>query len=397
MKWESIFLVIILLIMAGCGNNKQSGDLIIVDVTANYPKKELILQDLFDIEYIPLETNDEFITSANIQAIGKNVIILRNLRSDGDIFIFDRNGKGLKKINRLGQGAEEYTNVLDVTLDENNDEIFINNHYSNKIFTYDLSGNFKRSFKQKDDFFYDQIGNFDQDYLICHDGYYDGYYEPIKKDVKRNFFLIVSKQDGSIKEIQIPYKEKKKLILYEIGADEFAIKDRAIRNRQLIPNIDSWILVEPSADTIYCYSQDHKMTPIIMRTPSIQSMNPEIFLFVGVITNRYYFMQTVKKTYDFISDNGFPHTDIVYDKQEDTISECIIYNGDFTTKKPMSLTYEIPMFTFANKGFAFMKRLEAHELVEAYEKGELKGELKEIAATLDEESNPVIMLAKHKK
>jgi len=42
-------------------------------------------------------------------------------------------------------------------------------------------------------------------------------------------------------------------------------------------------------------------------------------------------------------------------------------------------------------------QLKAHELVEAYEKGQLKGKLKEIAATLDEESNPVIMLAKYKK
>jgi hypothetical protein len=35
--------------------------------------------------------------------------------------------------------------------------------------------------------------------------------------------------------------------------------------------------------------------------------------------------------------------------------------------------------------------------VESYKKGELKGRLKEIAAELDEESNPVIMLIKHKK
>jgi hypothetical protein len=41
--------------------------------------------------------------------------------------------------------------------------------------------------------------------------------------------------------------------------------------------------------------------------------------------------------------------------------------------------------------------LEAHQLVEDYEKGELKGKLKEIAATLNEEANPVIMLIKHKK
>ena len=41
---------------------------------------------------------------------------------------------------------------------------------------------------------------------------------------------------------------------------------------------------------------------------------------------------------------------------------------------------------------------EAHRLVESLENGELKdGKLKEIAAKLDEDSNPVIMLVKHRK
>ncbi|MGL5563912.1 MAG: 6-bladed beta-propeller, partial [Tannerellaceae bacterium] len=46
--------------------------------------------------------------------------------------------------------------------------------------------------------------------------------------------------------------------------------------------------------------------------------------------------------------------------------------------------------------FAIGQSLQAHQLVEAYEKGELKGKLNEIAAQLEEESNPVIILAKHK-
>ena len=39
---------------------------------------------------------------------------------DGDIFIYDRKtGKGLKKINREGQGGEEYTFIQRIVLDEN--------------------------------------------------------------------------------------------------------------------------------------------------------------------------------------------------------------------------------------------------------------------------------------
>ncbi|MDR2146266.1 MAG: 6-bladed beta-propeller, partial [Tannerella sp.] len=40
---------------------------------------------------------------------------------------------------------------------------------------------------------------------------------------------------------------------------------------------------------------------------------------------------------------------------------------------------------------------EPSQLVESYEKGELQGKLKEVAATLKEDDNFVIMLIKHKQ
>jgi len=51
-KVNSIFMIILLAIMAGCrGENKQSSnDYITVDVTRSYPKKELILQDFMDVD-----------------------------------------------------------------------------------------------------------------------------------------------------------------------------------------------------------------------------------------------------------------------------------------------------------------------------------------------------------
>ncbi|MCD7975777.1 MAG: hypothetical protein LUG51_00975 [Tannerellaceae bacterium] len=65
----------------------------------------------------------------------------------------------------------------------------------------------------------------------------------------------------------------------------------------------------------------------------------------------------------------------------------------------MNLVYEIPIppVIVDNEEIAFMTRLDAYNLIEAYEKGELKGRLKEIAAELDEDSNPVLLLAKYRK
>lgn len=50
-----------------------------------------------------------------------------------------------------------------------------------------------------------------------------------------------------------------------------------------------------------------------------------------------------------------------------------------------------------NEEIAFSVQLEAAELLEANEKGKLKGKLKEVVTDLNEEDNPVIMLVKLKK
>ena len=61
--------------------------------------------------------------------------------SDGNIFVYDRSGKAIRKINRKGQGGEEYTSCRSITLDEENEELFVNDNYAKKIRVYDLEGN----------------------------------------------------------------------------------------------------------------------------------------------------------------------------------------------------------------------------------------------------------------
>lgn len=90
MKTAIIISAMILASLIGCEENKQSVDeLITIDVTKSYPKKKLPLQDIFDIEYIQLDTNHIFTTMGYMQDISENMIIVRNLNrsSDGDIFI----------------------------------------------------------------------------------------------------------------------------------------------------------------------------------------------------------------------------------------------------------------------------------------------------------------------
>ena len=100
---KTILAVILLMVLAGCGENIQSNnDLIIVDVSKSYPKKELILQDFMDVEYVALETTDEFLTQGLVQDVGKEYILATNRNNDGDIFIVGgKEQKSMRGLMRL--------------------------------------------------------------------------------------------------------------------------------------------------------------------------------------------------------------------------------------------------------------------------------------------------------
>ena len=394
-RWMSALLVASLLFGCGNGKQKESDGLIRVDVSKSYPKKELILQDLFDIEYVPLETTDEMLTEGHIQYISDNYMIFKNLgRMAGEIFIFDRQGKAVRKINRLGQSGEEYLNILGVDYDEQADELFVNSHYSDKVFVYDSEGNYKRSFDYLDGILYNPIKILDTERLIA----YDDYSEYDKVPVKRDCYLILSREDGRLLEkIHIPYEEKKSLIILRRDLNGKLTGNWGIRNTLMPPYQDGWLLIEPSADTIYTYSASRGLMPLIVRTPPVNEMDPEVFLFPTIFTDRYVFMQAVERSFNFGIDKDVPRTNLIYDKTEQTAYEGEVINRDFEGT-PVNLWFaHRVIMEFNDDEIAFATRLDAPDLVEALNDGKLRGPLKEIASRLDEEDNPVILIAKYKK
>jgi hypothetical protein len=410
---KTISVTILLIVMTGCVSKQSTDDLIIVDVTKSYPKKELILQDLLDVEYIPLETTDESVTGGYVMDIGKEYILVRNNQGDGDIFIFDNAGKYVRKFNRKGNGPSEYLGAITVLLDEDNEEIYVDDSSRKSIKVYDLYGNFKREFNYLDGASYGRMQNYDSQFLICWDSRYANstlfQNEPdarrsddniLKSDTTVATFFIVSKLDGSIaKEITFSFTESKSYSGLIINRDNQGVMQeiRVISSANAISIINSrnhWLLAEPSVDTIYRYLPDNKMIPFMARTPSIQSMDPEVFLLPGIITDRYYFMQIYKKEYDHAKRRTVPSIDLLFDRQEKALYEYIMYNDDYSDKRNISMMGKSGS---ENDKIAFWQTIDAYQLVEDYKNGLLKGKLKEIAATLDEEDNQVIMLVKHKK
>lgn len=74
----------------------------------------------------------------------------------------------MKKINRKGQGGEEYIGITEIVLDEANKEIFVIAYTGSKISVYDLDGNFKRSFKAAGTESHVNTFNYDRENLISY-------------------------------------------------------------------------------------------------------------------------------------------------------------------------------------------------------------------------------------
>ena len=393
MKTANLFLAVILLVTAGCGGNKQStDDFVTIDVRKNYPKKELFLQDFADVEYVPLEsTDDEFLNEGWVRFVSDDFIFVRNRYEREAILIFDRHiGKALKKISRQGQGPEEYIMAASIVFDKDRKELFVMDVPSaRRTLVYDLEGQFKRSFKHHEGVMYDNLYNYDQDYLF---GGTDG-----STDYAGQLYHIISKEDGSVvRQIDIPIEKKANLPLITPGGHLMSLHSP----KELFPFKDEFILTDFSTDTVYSYSPDQGLKPFIVRTPPIHSMSypDEVYLQPQFISDRYYFFRTEKmdvSSYTTLESLliRLPEIRLVYDTQDKAIYEYKLYNADITNKTEVE---EYSTIT-RNGEFVFIQSIDAYLLVEYYNKGELQGRLKEIAATLDVEDNPVIMLVKHRK
>jgi len=387
MKRFFMALAIILFIISGCSGGKKDGvkdeGIITVDVTKTYPKKDLVLQDFMDVEYIALETNDEFLNTGDVMDVGKELVLVTNYRN-GDIFLYNRSGKALRKINREGQGSEEYTRLSEVILDEEKSELFVYSRSSKKNIVYDLSGNFKRSFDINDNGGIINIYKYEKENFIHNEVIFNLYNDNAQEEKNAESFYIISKQDGSVvKEIKIPFiKEKSPAIIKRDG--EMIIVS-FLNITSIISNNGNTYITPISSDTVFRYLPDHNMEPFIVRTPSIQSMETEVYLFPTILTDQYYFMESARKEKDS------PRINLLYDRKEKAIYEYTVNNSDYTDR------IESFSETVINDEIAMYAKFEAFELIEANEQGKLKGKLKEIAEGLDEDDNPVIMLAKYKR
>ena len=104
-----LYYTLLFVILASCKDQKGQQDIGIwhFDVTKEYSKKELYIQDIADVDYIPLETNDSMLwLGRDIAFFDDDHIIAANPRTG--VLIHNREGEALHSFHHLGGGPEEY-------------------------------------------------------------------------------------------------------------------------------------------------------------------------------------------------------------------------------------------------------------------------------------------------
>ncbi|HBZ26087.1 MAG TPA: hypothetical protein DEO54_07590 [Rikenellaceae bacterium] len=133
--------------LTSCSSDSKDGDsarkVIDIESSINTIQIKKLSEVAKGIEYIPLETNDSaLINNISKIAVENNKIYISD--NSDKLFVFDRKGKHLRTLNRKGRGPGEYLNLRYFDVDNESDNILILG-YNGHISIYDSVLNYMRS------------------------------------------------------------------------------------------------------------------------------------------------------------------------------------------------------------------------------------------------------------
>ena len=374
------------LLATGCGDaNQKPSALPQIDVRTNYPEKEICLQDVAEVSYIALDSQDGILFRGNVNDFSDKGIVIMDSQNNRLIF-FDKQGKFQYVIQRQGQGPEEYSMMLDALVDWDKEDVFVFDSGS-RIVVYSLDGTFKRKLPlnanlvQHDAYIWSdsqlvacRYGNWDKDEKLVP-------YQPI---------VLLSKEDGKMDSLS--YRKEHSFPTY-IGAKEMNIRIHWPSLDKL--NGDVYVN-DLSADTIYRWdARTQALQPVMTRTPSVTLDDLDgYFMDLKGVSSQYYFLHFLARQASM--DSHFVMVDeksrnAVYDRKEGKVYHPKFTNKDYPSMEKIHLNF------CEEENACAIVQLEAFKLIEALEAGELSGELKTIAESLKEEDNPVLMVVKFKE
>lgn len=379
-------------------NNLPIEGLPVIDVDKNYPEKEFLLTDIADITYVHLNSNsNEFLYKGTIGYITENTFVVKDGVS-GSVLFFSKEGIPQSRFNRYGDGPEEYLSIIGnlIIYDETTDDVFIHTPSTNFIQVYSSQGIYKRKLLLPQDVKLSQMDFFDTQSLIVFDEGGRLYKAQPKTSEDHNdyptysidsSFFLISKSDGQI------------LDYIQMSASQTDLSFKTPNGNpmmmffvSIVKHSEGFLLCNPETDTVFFYSKNKELTPIIHKTPLVNNMDTKIILNNCIDVDKYQFMEIQTVGYEYWGDNN-RNKYYIRDKQKDEVYRQKIMLPDYIDK-------EIIIRPNGNNFFhnnSMHIELDLIELKQAYRENRLRGKLKELVTTLNEfEDNNVFAFIKFK-
>lgn len=368
---------------------KKEQGLVTLDITKDYPEKKIVLQDLADVKYIPLETKKNALLPNSAGCLGyvsDSLIVART--SDKEIVLFNGDGSVRSSFRHVGQGSKEYQSIIGIAVDPQAQEIFIVDYLLRyRMQVYSFTGQYKRTLPIPFKMILDGLQDFSADCLLACD-------QKVRQGISNRAkpYMLLSKKTGEIvKELDIHFtKRLSRSISKPLGENQTI--SAALGYDPIVRCEDSYVIGDLSADTIYTYTPQGVLSPMLVRTPPVLSMETPKVLLPDYRAGSYFFFYLVDFEFDFETRTGFPDKYMVYDYAVGKTYVCKLVNrdceeqeiqlgdGGVTNKAWNTACYTIP----------------SSMLIEQSEAGKVYGPLKEIAAGRTDDDNPVLVIVRFK-
>ena len=360
-----------------CGPSADIG-MMTIDMEKSYPKKELAINDIWEMEYIALETDSTFLVSSRQpHFVGENKLGFVDNRTGNLLFFDAKTGKKAFCINRKGAGPEEYKSVGALVMDEKTGEIFAWSIIDGTFEVYDAQGNHLRTLpmrnKKKDEYLYiTNFINLDDDRLLCSSHNIKGYAVHYLQNKKTGLTTIVD---------SIPNEQY--VSEYIFAQKDGVTYSTAPNLTPFVHTSEGLVYADHSNDTLYRMTDGMTPSPFIVRIPRVKEAEPNKIVRFDNETDDWMFLSGIEMAYDFSQNKGLHQINYGVEKVSGEIFELPFVHPDYEGKEYSPAALNARYYS-------------SGELFSALEDGKLKGKLKEIASTLGEEDNGVIMLLKQK-
>ncbi len=411
----SVFILVYVLGIIGCTpQNKDSNLPIEINIGENVSNfKKLQISDYFeDVTYIPLSSDSIILGSVRGVDIKNNLIAVSD---GGKCLLFDHTGRFISKIGNSGRGPGEYTLIYSVNIGSDNN-IFLQDFKT--IFEYNLQGKFIRNFIpeiHKESF---EVGTF----KVYNDSLFIEHIPNITGNVAykcaildsdgntinrfKNYTLLNRKNPrvSSDEMNAIIYEFNKKTYYKEVYNDTlYAINDKI----QLEPvyefNLGKYAQLledrETNADKMnYIFisnvveSKRYLFIDCNFGTNS-PAKRPEPVMINGGISE--YYTYQILAVYDKVSEN------VVFSKISDEDNQVVNtgFNNDFDSGLAFqpSIVINDTVFAMMVDAYVLNEYINSDAFKNASPKyPEKKKQLEQLANSLNENDNPVLMLVKLK-